>query len=66
MKLNQMQEPRSDLSDLKGRERILLVDDNQDVLHVTQRVLESLGYQVTALSGQQRGAWCVFKPENRF
>ncbi|HPI94127.1 MAG TPA: response regulator [Deltaproteobacteria bacterium] len=33
-----------------GPERILLVDDEAAVLNVTKKILEKMGYQVTALS----------------
>jgi CheY-like chemotaxis protein len=33
-----------------GSERILLVDDNEQVLEITGRILESLGYKVTSIS----------------
>ncbi|HPR56207.1 MAG TPA: response regulator [Deltaproteobacteria bacterium] len=37
-----------------GLERILLVDDEAAVLNVTKKILEKMGYQVTALSDSVR------------
>jgi len=33
-----------------GNERILVVDDDEEISHINQRTLESLGYNVTALT----------------
>jgi CheY-like chemotaxis protein len=35
----------------KGSERVLLIDDNKDVLEIEKQMLEHLGYQVTARIG---------------
>ncbi|MFH2058227.1 MAG: PAS domain S-box protein [Pseudomonadota bacterium] len=45
-----IQEKVPDAAALRGEERILLVDDDANVLQVTQKILISLGYRVNAVS----------------
>jgi PAS domain S-box-containing protein len=47
-------EKRKDRALPKGKERILFVDDEDAVLHMTLRVLENLGYQVTAFTDSHK------------
>jgi len=42
-----------------GRERILLVDDEKQIVAMEKQMLEKLGYQVTACAGSSE-AWTVF------
>lgn len=41
-------------TDLPGTEQIMLIDDEEPVLKVTQRALEKLGYKVKAISGSKQ------------
>ncbi|CAM2821889.1 response regulator [Rariglobus hedericola] len=36
---------------LTGKERLLIVEDDEAIRHITQAILESLGYKVTVLNG---------------
>ncbi|MEZ5338564.1 MAG: PAS domain S-box protein [bacterium] len=45
-----------------GRERILLVDDEEMITHVVSGMLEALGYEVTACVGSPR-AWELFSAD---
>ncbi len=49
-----------------GRERILLVDDDDAVLDVLKNSLESLGYQVTAVPGSREALEEFSRAKDRF
>ena len=51
---------------LKGSERILLVDDEQDLVDVGKRILESLGYQVTITTSSMKAIEIFEKNPDRF
>jgi signal transduction histidine kinase/CheY-like chemotaxis protein/PAS domain-containing protein len=44
------QEPRPAIHQIRGIERVLLVDDERDLVDSLRRVLENFGYRVTALT----------------
>ncbi|TFG37821.1 MAG: transporter substrate-binding domain-containing protein, partial [Desulfobacterales bacterium] len=44
----------------RGHERILLVDDEEEIIRISQHILEALGYTVTALNGSI-DAWKIFQ-----
>ena len=48
------------LENVEGKERILFVDDEEDVVYVAREMLEILGYDVTATT-DSRQAWQYFK-----
>ncbi len=48
------------LENVEGKERILFVDDEEDVVYIAREMLEILGYDVTATT-DSRQAWQYFK-----
>ncbi|MCJ7602368.1 MAG: response regulator, partial [Desulfobulbaceae bacterium] len=44
----------------KGHERILMVDDEEEINRISRQILEELGYMVTALNGSI-DAWEIFQ-----
>ncbi len=49
-----------------GQENILFVEDDEDQLETTPRILESLGYSVTALSSPMEALRTIVKSPQRF
>ncbi|WP_320170351.1 ATP-binding protein [Maridesulfovibrio sp.] len=49
-----------------GQENILFVEDDEDQLETTPRILESLGYRVTALASPQDAFQAVLEDPGRF
>lgn len=49
-----------------GQENILFVEDDEDQLETTPRILESLGYQVTALASPKEALQVVGREPTRF
>jgi CheY-like chemotaxis protein len=43
-----------------GLERILMVDDEEEIIRISRQILEELGYMVTALNGSI-DAWEIFQ-----
>jgi CheY-like chemotaxis protein/HJR/Mrr/RecB family endonuclease len=40
--------PEAETEFIKGTERVLIVDDNEMIIHLTQTLMQKVGYQVTA------------------
>ncbi|MEX0308048.1 MAG: PAS domain S-box protein [Ruegeria sp.] len=59
------QEEQAEVEAITGKEHVLLIDDDENVLYVTRRLLTRYGYQVEAYSDPQRAleAFCA-APEN--
>ncbi|CCO24939.1 PAS/PAC sensor hybrid histidine kinase [Maridesulfovibrio hydrothermalis AM13 = DSM 14728] len=49
-----------------GQENILFVEDDEDQLETTPRILESLGYQVTALGNPEQALRVILEDPKRF
>lgn len=56
----------TDHADLRGSEHLLLVDDDLNVIQVTQKILEKLGYQVTAISDSKEALKVFSQNKNAF
>ncbi|WP_462325819.1 CHASE4 domain-containing protein [Desulfoplanes sp.] len=56
----EVEEPN--LENVEGGERILFVDDEEDVVYIAQEMLELLGYDVTATT-DSRQAWKIFRDD---
>jgi PAS domain S-box-containing protein len=54
------------LSCAKGRERILFVDDEQDIVNVGKRILENLGFTVTIVTSSLDALELFKKTPNQF
>jgi len=48
----------------RGHERILMVDDEEEITRVSQQILEELGYTVTAMTGSI-DAWETFQRDSQ-
>ncbi|MCK5850852.1 MAG: PAS domain S-box protein [Kiritimatiellae bacterium] len=51
---------------LRGNEHILIVDDEEDIIDVTQRSLESLGYQVSTAESAQKAMYIFSQDPSAF
>ena len=59
-------EPPVEMGILTGTERILFVDDEQNLTEVAQSLLESLGYKVTATTSSNEALEFFLKAPDRF